>query len=186
MRHADHAIDPLFLRRWSARAMSGEPLTQEQLFQCLEAARWAPSSRNLQHWRFAWGLHGTPAFDRLFALLRPSNQAWCARAGALVLVACVAHDADGKPWRTAEFDAGSATMSLLLQATLMGLVAHPMGGFHDDRAVTELRMPPDLRPLVMVALGLHGPTQLLPPEQQDKERPSGRHPLAALAVEGGW
>jgi len=51
-RDADHDIDPMFLSRWSPRAMSGAPLAREELLRLLEAARWAPSGGNLQG-RFA-------------------------------------------------------------------------------------------------------------------------------------
>ena len=47
-RQPDHEILPLFLKRWSPRAMTGEPLTEGELNQLLEAARWAPSTYNEQ------------------------------------------------------------------------------------------------------------------------------------------
>ncbi len=47
-RIADHEIDPLFLRRWSPRAMDGRPLSHVDLMTLFEAARWAPSSGNAQ------------------------------------------------------------------------------------------------------------------------------------------
>ena len=43
MRQADHDIDTLFIRRWSARAMSGEKISHGELMKLFEAARWAPS-----------------------------------------------------------------------------------------------------------------------------------------------
>ena len=53
----------------------------------LEAARWAPSSRNSQPWRFLVSRRGEDAHGALFAALRPGNQAWAGAASALVLVA---------------------------------------------------------------------------------------------------
>jgi len=53
-RKADYPIEPLFLKRWSPRAMSGEPLTEQELMTLFEAARWAPSTRNEQEWRFLY------------------------------------------------------------------------------------------------------------------------------------
>ena len=41
MRKAAHPIDPLILNRWPPRAMSGEPITHQELMQLFEAARWA-------------------------------------------------------------------------------------------------------------------------------------------------
>ena len=51
-RRADHPIDPLFLRRWSPRSMTGEGLSEAELLTLFEAARWAPSTGNEQEWRF--------------------------------------------------------------------------------------------------------------------------------------
>ena len=83
-RIADYPIDSLFLERWSPRAFTGEPIAQDELFTMLEAARWAPSSGNAQPWRFVYGLHGTPSFDKLLGLLVPGNAAWAKNASALV------------------------------------------------------------------------------------------------------
>ena len=47
-RKPDHSVDPLFVDRWSPRAMSGEPIPEADLFTLFEAARWAPSGFNLQ------------------------------------------------------------------------------------------------------------------------------------------
>jgi len=51
-RAADHAIDPLFLERWSPRAFSDDEISEAELLSLFEAARWAPSSYNSQPWRF--------------------------------------------------------------------------------------------------------------------------------------
>src|SRR5690606_30972668 len=39
-RKPDHPIEPIFLKRWSPRAMTGEPVTAEELNRLFEAARW--------------------------------------------------------------------------------------------------------------------------------------------------
>jgi hypothetical protein len=45
-RKADFPIEPIFVRRWSPRAMSGEPITDQEMLTLFEAARWAPSTYN--------------------------------------------------------------------------------------------------------------------------------------------
>lgn len=59
-RHPEHSIDPLFTRRWSPRAFTGETISEAALFSLFEAARWAPSSYNSQPWRFIYGRAGMP------------------------------------------------------------------------------------------------------------------------------
>ena len=68
-RVSDHPIDPLFTRRWSPRAFTGEPIPRETLSTVLEAARWAPSSFNSQPWRFIVGHRDTPAWAPIFDAL---------------------------------------------------------------------------------------------------------------------
>ena len=53
-RKARHPINPLFLNRWSPRAMSGEELSEKELMILFEAACWAPSAYNDQPWRFLY------------------------------------------------------------------------------------------------------------------------------------
>ena len=48
MAKTDYPISELIARRWSARAFSTKPVEKSKLLSILEAARWAPSSRNEQ------------------------------------------------------------------------------------------------------------------------------------------
>jgi nitroreductase len=185
-RVADHDIDPAFLRRWSPRAMSGVPLPQATLLRLLEAARWAPSGGNLQPWRFAWALAGSPAFPGFLAALVEGNRTWCARAGALLVVASRPLRAEGKPNRSHSFDAGAAWMSLALQGSHLGLVVHAMGGFDEARARAASRAPDHLHLECMVAVGHPGRVEDLPEGLRARETPSGREPLTAFASEGAF
>ncbi len=48
----DFPIHDLISKRWSARAFSTRSVEKTKLLSILEAARWAPSSRNEQPWRY--------------------------------------------------------------------------------------------------------------------------------------
>jgi len=85
VRTADRSIDPLFVDRWSPRAMSGEPITRDELFQLFEAARWAPSSGNSQPWRMLYAHRDGPHWPTFFGLLASGNQVWCVNAAVLVV-----------------------------------------------------------------------------------------------------
>lgn len=185
-RVADHPIDPLFLRRWSPRAMSGEPVGEEALRSLLEAARWAPSAGNGQPWRFVFAHRDTPAFASLFETLEPGNQDWCRRAGALVLLAAQTVRPSGRPAPTAPLDCGLALMGFLLQATLDGLVAHPMAGYDKERIRAAAGLPVGVEPQVVIAVGKPGRVEELSEKDRERERPSGREPVAAWAREGRW
>lgn len=180
MRHADHAIDPLFTRRHSPRAMSGAPLPPEELARLFEAARWAPSSGNMQPWRFVVARREQPAFKDFHDLLLGFNKDWTANAAALVVVCGqtrrVAHDGSEKPARLYAFDTGAAWMSLALQGTLQGLVVHGMEGFDNVKAKEVVKAPDGVDVLCMVAIGLPGDPAVLPEEKRKGEAPNDRDP----------
>jgi nitroreductase len=182
----EHPIDPLFLRRWSPRAMSGAPVARAQLQVLLEAARWSPSAGNGQPWRFVYALRDTPSFPPFLDCLDEGNRAWCGRAGALVLLAARMIRPDGRAAASAPFDCGAAFMAFALQGTLLGLVVHPMGGFDRDRTRLAAALAPGMEPQVMIAVGLPGDVQDLSERDRGRERPSGREPQAAWSREGRW
>jgi nitroreductase len=184
-RHADYPINPIFTQRWSPRALSGEPITRDQLMSLFEAARWAPSSYNGQPWRFVYAFSGTPEWDALFNLLVPANQEWAKNAAVLMVIASRnIFEFNNKPERTHSFDTGSAWMSMALQAVEMGLVTHGMEGFDYDRARKELHIPEDFTIEAMVAVGKPGEPALLSEKNQEKEKPSDRKKIEEFAFEG--
>lgn len=184
-RTTEFAIDEIFLKRWSPRAMSGEPIELNQLLKLFEAGRWAPSSYNGQPWRFIYALRDTPAWEKLFNLMVKFNQDWTKDAGALVVVVSKkTFEFNGKPARTHSFDAGSAWMSIALQGSIDGLVVHGMEGFDYDRAKTELNISDDYTVEMMFAVGKPGKKENLPKEMQEREFPSDRKKLEELIFEG--
>jgi nitroreductase len=184
-RHADHPVDALFLDRWSPRAMSGDPIADDELMVLFEAARWAPSSFNNQPWRILYARRGSDHWPTFLGLLVDANKVWASKAAALlVFVSKTTFDHNGKPARTHSFDAGAAWENLALQASLRGLVAHGMQGFDYERARTELGIPDEYRVEAMVAVGRPGLREALPEKLQAVESPNERRPLAKTVCEG--
>jgi len=185
-RQPDHPIEPLFLRRWSPRAMSGAAVTEAELMCLFEAARWAPSSYNEQEWRFLYARAATAAWGMFFNLLAEANQVWCARAGALLVA--LSHKVfarNRKPNPVHSLDAGMAVQNLLLQGTALGLATHPMAGFNAARARADLRIPDDYNVEAMIAVGRPGDPDQLPAELRGADRqPSGRRPARDSICEG--
>ncbi len=184
-RQPQYPVDPLFPNRWSQRAMSGAHVTRETLMTLFEAAHWAPSCNNNQPWRFVYALRATEAWQPFFELLTPKNKIWCAQAGALIVLASKnTFDHNGKPSITHSFDAGAAWMSLSLQASLLGLVAHGMAGFDYGAAIAAVGLPDGYSIEAMCALGYPGPAEALPEVLRALEKPNGRKAVAEVAFEG--
>lgn len=187
VRKADYPIDPLFLDRWSPRAMSGEGVALGDLMTLLEAARWAPSSFNNQPWRILFAQRDTPNWSLFFDLLVDANKAWAGKAGALLLfVSKTTFDHNGKPSITHSFDCGAAWANFALQACRLGLVVHGMQGFDYDKARINLKVPEGYQVEAMIAVGKPGDPATLPEKVREKEAPNGRRPLAQTACEGVW
>jgi nitroreductase len=184
-RQPDHPIEPLFLRRWSPRAMSGDKIADAELMRLFEAARWAPSTYNEQEWRFLYAHRDSEYWQVFFELLIEGNQAWCKRASVLVVV--LSHkvfERNGKPNPVHTFDAGAAFQNLALQGAAMGLVVHGMAGFSRDKARTTLRVPDSFEVEAMIAIGTPGDPDDLPEDLREREIPSGRHPLKDFVTQG--
>jgi nitroreductase len=186
-RKPDHPVEPLFVARWSPRAMSGEPLSDGELLTLFEAARWAPSTYNEQEWRFLYSRRDTPQWQTFFDLLVEGNQAWCDRASLLVVI--LAHKVfakNGKPNPVHLFDSGCAFENLALQGTAMGLVVHGMQGFDFDKARTALNVPDDFDVCAMIAIGRPGDPKDLAQHLQEREKPSDRKPVEQIICEGAF
>lgn len=184
-RQVQFPVNKIFSERWSPRALSGESITKEELFTLFEAARWAPSSRNEQPWRFVYARRDTVAWKKLFNLMGEFNQSWTHQAAALIVVVSKNNfDHNNKLSRTHSFDTGAAWQNLALQASLMGLVAHGMEGFDYDRAKKELQIPDDYTVEAMVAVGKPGKKENLPAALQEREQPSDRKPVSSFVFEG--
>tara|TARA_E500000318_G_scaffold68768_1_gene63624 strand:- start:190 stop:789 length:600 start_codon:yes stop_codon:yes gene_type:complete len=190
-RTADHAIDPLFLDRWSPRAFKDEAISDADLMSMFEAARWAPSSYNSQPWRFVYTKRDSISWELFLGLLNPFNQSWAKNSAALVfLVSNPMMRAPGAeedvPSRSHSFDAGAAWTSLALQAARLGLQAHAMVGVDFDKAASDLGVPADFRIEVAIAIGRPGDKAQLPEGLQARELPSPRKPLAEIVSEGRY
>ncbi len=184
-RSSTYPISPIFMERWSRRALSGESISEKELMTLFEAARWAPSCFNNQHWRFIYALKNSSAWPEFFGLLGEFNQKWTEKAGALIVILSKkSFDHNQKPSATHSFDAGAAWMSLALQGSIMGLVLHGMAGFDFSKARLVVDAPEDYAVEAMVAVGRPGKREDLPQEMQEKESPSQRKALVEIAFAG--
>jgi nitroreductase len=184
-RQPQYAVNDLFLKRWSPRAMSGEEIDEATLFSLFESARWAPSSNNNQPWRFLYARKNTPYWPVFFDLLTESNQAWAKNAAVLIVVVSkTTFDSNEKFSRTHAFDTGAAWENLALQGSILGLVVHGMQGFNYDQAKIVLHIPDIYQVEAMIAVGKKGKKEDLPAHLQEREAPSVRKSIAEIAMEG--
>jgi nitroreductase len=182
-RRPENAVTPLFLNRWSPRAFSNRPVSDADLLAVLEAAGWAPSSYNDQPWRFIVADTGDQ-LQVFHSFLSEFNRTWAAKAPVLVLIASDTLRENGDPNGAHAFDAGAAWGYLALQAKLLGLSTHAIGGFDREKARELLNIPSQYELHAVVALGYQGDKEQLPEGLQQREVPNGRKPVSEYVVHG--
>ena len=113
----NHQIHPLISQRWSPRTFDSKSVETEKLAQLFEAARWASSCFNGQPWVFIVATKDdTVNYQKLLDCLVPFNASWAQAAPVLaIIVAQKNFTHNGKPNAWAEYDAGQAAATLVLQ-----------------------------------------------------------------------
>lgn len=187
---AEHAIHRIIADRWSPRLFDKRDVEPEKVASLLEAARWAPSSSNEQPWRFlVWDGSDPDAREKANSCLARGN-AWALEAPLLMLsVASGTFAKTGKPNRHGQHDVGLAAENLVLQAVALGLAAHQMAGYDEEKARELFNIPKDFTPMAMIAVGypFRGDLASLPEDTRKRELAERtRKPLGEIAFNGTW
>lgn len=183
-----HPIHELLARRWSARAFSDRGVEPAMLRTLWEAARWAPSSSNLQPWSFLVSTKDDPKeFVRMLACLVEPNQAWAKDAPVLMIAVAARLDRDNDPNDHARYDVGQAAMSLSVQAADVELFVHQMAGILPDTIRETYQIPDTHEPVTALALGYAGTPDQLPDKLRQRElAPRVRKPIEEFVFVRQW
>ena len=158
------------LFRWSPRKMSGEAVSEAELLPLLEAARWAPSSRNSQEWRFFFALKGDVHFDTLMRFLSEGNRTWCKDCGALLILVSKKTTQDNHSIRSHSLDTGMAYQNFHIEGTRRDLVVHPLGGFDRNAAGEFLNLEEEYHLEIMISVGKPDDLQVVEMDRQPTQR----------------
>jgi nitroreductase len=169
--------------RRAYRSLEPVEITEELIKDLAESARLAPSCNNNQPWRFVFA-HDPGVLKKLHGALSRGNR-WV-QAASMIVAVFSRDDLDcrikGRNYYL--FDTGMATAFLILRATELGLVAHPIAGFNEDAVKEILGIPEDMQVIALVNVGKHSETigSLLSESQveREKQRPA-RLPLEEFA-----
>jgi len=157
--------------RWSPRAFSEKPVDKQKLMSMLEAARWAPSSRNEQPWRFIIAHKKDSHYSKLFEALNEWNAKWAYTAPLLLAVLAKKNfDYKNRPNNHAWYDTGAAVANLLAQATHLGLSAHQMAGIHPNKVYTNFDIDESGYDVIcIIAIGYQDESRLEELEEEYRE-----------------
>ena len=178
----DYAISEIIAKRWSARAFSTRPVENTKLLSILEAARWAPSSRNEQPWRYIVFTTDNPEMlKKAQSVLKEIND-YAKRAPILICaIAKKIYSENGNPNRLHFHDLGAANENMFLEAFNQGLIMHEMGGFDVQKAREVFNVPEDYEVGIMIAIGYQDTYHVLPVRLKEKAfTPRVRKPLSEI------
>ena len=179
----DFPIHNLLARRWSARSFSTKSVEKSKLFSILEAARWAPSSRNEQPWRYIIFTNENP--DKLHhaqTVLLEINS-YAKRAPILICAITKKTYSDNQNYNRLHFhDLGAANENMFLESFNQGLIMHEMGGFNREKAREIFKIPDDYEVGIMIAIGYQDSHEILPERYREKANsPRERKQLSEIA-----
>ena len=184
----DHPILDLLAERWSPVTFSDRFLAEETLQILFEAARWAPSSNNLQPWYFIYTFRTTEAFEKIYQCLSEYNQSWVQNAPVLMLAIVDEKTEDGKENYHALHDLGLAMGNMIMQAQSMEIATHMMAGVDWKKAQKVFEIPEAYHVATAIAVGYYGgdPDDLKENLREREFKPGKRKPLDQLARRDSW
>ncbi len=156
--------------RRATRSLDPFPVTEELIRDLAGHARLAPSCDNNQPWRFVF-VSDPDGLEALKPVFTEGNR-WCHAASLVVAVFsrkgddCVIRDREYH-----QFDAGLASAFLILRATELGLVAHPIAGFSPKKTREVLGIPEDYQVITLILVGRRAAatSPVLSPKQLEAE-----------------
>lgn len=148
-------FDEIIQKRRAYRALIPVEITGDDIARMAGSARLFCSCFNNQPWRYVF-VTDPEILTRLFSTLSGGNQ-WAEKASMIIAVASQPElDCIIKKRQYYQFDTGMATAALILKATEMGLVAHPIAGFDPHKAAEHLNIPGDMEIITLVIVGKQG------------------------------
>ena len=147
--------------------MSPIQVTDELIQDLATVASLAPSCFNKQPWNYVF----VRSLDRLLELHDAYSEGneW-ARDASLVIAVFSQREMDCiiREREYYLFDTGLATANLILRATELGLVAHPIAGFSPRKVRSILDIPDDMEVITLIIIGKHS---------KEIEEPNGERPV---------
>jgi len=165
--------EAIFERR-AYRSLVPVEITQEIINSLIDSARLSPSCFNNQPWRYIF-ITDPEILKNMHSALSVGND-W-AKAASMIIVVFSKKENDCliKDREYYLFDTGMATAFIILRATELGLVAHPIAGYSPKKTREILGVPDEMNVITLIIVGKHS-SQMNPLMNEtqievEKERP---------------
>lgn len=160
--------------RRAYRSIIPVEITEDLIKDLAGSAGLAPSCFNKQPWRFVF-VHDPEVLKSMYDALSQGNE-W-ARAASLIIAVfskkeddCMIRDREYH-----QFDCGLGAGFLIMRATELGLVAHPIAGYSPKKTKEILGIPEEYQVITLIIVGKHSDeiSPILSEKQVEweKERP---------------
>ena len=172
-------VNEAIQNRRAYRSLDPVEITQDLIQDLASHAQLSASCNNNQPWRFVF-VYEPEMLKKMHEALSKGNE-WAQRASMIIVVLSKKeYDCIIGERLYHQFDTGMATAFLILRATELGLVAHPIAGYSPKKTREILGIPDDLEVITLVNVGKHASTihPILSEKQAaaEKKRPD-RFPL---------
>jgi nitroreductase len=139
-------------KRRAYRSLDEIPIDEELINDLASSAALSPSCFNKQPWRFVF-VYEPSALSEFKTVLNKGNE-W-AHFASMILAVITKKESDCiiKNREYAMYDTGMATAFLVLRATELGLVAHPIAGYDEQKAKDMLGVPQDMTLIALLIVG---------------------------------
>ncbi len=140
--------------RRAYRSLEPVNITKELAKDLARSAQLAPSCFNNQPWRFVF-VYEPETLKNMHAALSPGNE-WAQSASMIIAVFskkeddCIIRDREYH-----QFDTGMGVGFLILRATELELVAHPIAGFSPKKTREILGIPEEYQVITLIIVGKH-------------------------------
>jgi nitroreductase len=139
-------------KRRAYRSLEHVDIDDSLIDEIAEYARLSPSCFNSQPWRYVF-VYAKDVLNEVFDAL-PKGNAWATHASLVIAVASTEQlDCQIKGRNYYLFDTGMASAYMILRLTEIGLVAHPIAGFDEQRVKEILGVPEDHTVITLIIVG---------------------------------
>ena len=161
-------------KRRAYRSLEPVEITEDLIRDLAECVQLTASCFNNQPWRYVF-VYDSQVLKEMHAALSSGNE-WAQKASMIIVVLgrkeddCIIRDRI-----YFQFDIGMATSAMILRATEIGLVAHPIAGYSPKKTREILGIPENVDVIALVIVGKHSdkidPVLSEKQVEAEKERP---------------
>ena len=141
-------------KRRAYRSLAPVEITDELIRDLAESAQLFCSCFNNQPWRYVF-VYDPEMLKKMHSALSQGNE-WAQTASMIIAVFSKPEfDCQIKGRNYYLFDTGMATAAIILRATELGLVAHPIAGYSPKKTKETLAIPDNMEIIALIIVGRH-------------------------------